>query len=258
MHQPLRAALAVTPVTRHLSRNLTEIFQTMKKASKNGSSLVLLGEMALTGKINNDIPLHDLPYAETVNDPIIRRLAEAARKSKLWLAFGLLEREGTAFYDTALLLSPDGDLTLQYRRIHPGWHGAQAPAFYCQGSSLQKVETDFGSVLFLIGNDVFDEDLQRQAHDLKPDWVLHPFAGRFADKSRDQERWEKEELPKYEKCVRSIGAPLLAAGYLWKDKYSAEADAYGGAMVFNGEGKLISSLPLDQAGPLYFEAENCL
>jgi predicted amidohydrolase len=258
MKKPLHAALVVNSVTAHWSNNLANAVKMIQKAAEKGSNLVLLGEMAVTGMVNNDIPLHDLPYAETITGPITKKFSETASKLKIWLAFGLLEREGTSFYDTALLLSPDGNIALQYRRIHPGWHGAQAPEFYRQGSVLQKVETDLGSVLFLICGDLFDETLQRQAHELQPDWVLHPFARSFADKSRNQQKWDREELPAYEKHVRSIGAPLLAASYLCTDRFSKEAETYGGSMVFNKDGKLLTSLPLDQTGTLYFDPESTL
>ena len=61
MRNRMRAALVVNPVTRDWKTNLTRVVQMIYEAAGNGSNLVLLGEMAVTGMVNNDYPLHDLP-----------------------------------------------------------------------------------------------------------------------------------------------------------------------------------------------------
>jgi N-carbamoylputrescine amidase len=255
----MRAALVVNPVTRNLKTNLTRVVQMIHEAAGNGSNLVLLGEMAITGMVNNDEPLHDLPLGETIPGSVTNQLSETASRLGIWLGFDLLERDGGSLYNTALLLSPSGDVLLKYHRVHPQWHGAHAdPAIYRQGTELQKAETDLGSVVFLICGDLYDEALIRQARDMKPDWVLHPHARSFADCSRDQDKWEREELPDYQRLVRSIGAPMLATSYLCVQSFCEEADTYGGAMVFDGDGKLVTAQPLDRIGILYFNPENTL
>ena len=259
MRNRMRAALVVNPVTRDWKTNLTRVVQMIYEAAGNGSNLVLLGEMAVTGMVNNDDPLHDLPLGETIPGSVTDRLSETASRLGIWIGFGLLERDGGALYDTALLLSPSGDVLLKYRRVHPQWHGTHAdPAIYRQGTELQKAETDLGSVVFLICGDLYDEALRRQARDMRPDWVLHPHARSFDDRSRDQEKWEREDLPDYQRLVRTIGAPVLATSYLCVEAFSEEANTYGGAMVFDRDGRLVTAHPLDRIGILYFNPENTL
>jgi len=259
MKNQMRFALVVNPVTRDWKANLSSTIQLIHEAASNDSNLVLLGEMAVTGMVNNDDPCHDLPFGEIIPGPITDQLSITASSLSIWLAFGLLELDGGLLYDTALLLSPNGEVRLKYRRVNPQWHGVHAdPAIYRQGTELQKVDTDFGSVLFLICGDLYDESLRSQANDLRPDWILHPHARSFYDRSQDQDKWTRKELPDYQRLVRSIGAPMLATSYLCVDAFSEEADTYGGAMVLDRDGRLVAAHPLGQAGILYFNPENML
>lgn len=252
----MRAALVVNPVTRDRKDNLKKIVQMLHEAVGNGAKLVLLGEMAVTGMVNQDDPTHDLPFAETIPGTVTDRLSETASKLGIWLGFGLLEREGEALYDTALLLSPQGRIHLKYRRMQSHWHGPHAdPAIYRQGSELQKAETDLGSIVFLICGDLWDEAIRHQARVLQPDWVLHPYGRSFDDGSRDQDRWVRESLPDYQKVVRTLETPLLAASYLCIESFSSEADTYGGAMVIDGSGRLVAVHPIGRTGILYYEQE---
>jgi N-carbamoylputrescine amidase len=249
----MRAALVINPVTHDRQANLKEAVSLIAEAAARGASLVLLGEMAVTGMVNNDDPRHDLPLAESIPGSITHRLAGVASELGVWLGFGLLERDGTKLYDTALLVSPTGAIAAKYRRVQPQWHGKRAdPQVYCQGTDLSRAETDFGTVTFLICGDLFDDELRRQTRGLRPNWILHPFARCFPDGSRDQGRWNQRELPEYQCRVAEIGVPLLATSYVCHARFSEEADAFGGAMALDRSGKVLAAHPLNQTGILYF------
>jgi len=249
--QPPRAALIVNPVTLDAAKNLKTILGMLDGAAQQGAKLALLGEMAATGMLNNDDPVHDLVLGQPIPGPVTDTLCTAAARLGIWIGCGLLERDGDHLYDTAVLISPAGRVHGKYRRMQPHWHSAQAdPGVYRQGERLLKFEADFGLALFLICGDLYDEDLLAQARDLRPDWVLHPHARSFDDGSRDPRRWEREDLPDYERLASQVGAPVLAVGYLWADEYLEQADSYGGAMAFDREGRLVKNLPIGQAGVL--------
>lgn len=122
----MRCALVVNPVTRDWKANLSSAIQLIQEAASNDSNLVLLGEMAMTGMVNNDDPCHDLPFGDMIPGSITDQLSITASSLGIWLAFGLLELEGGLLYDTALLLSPNGEVRLKYRRVNPQWHGVRA------------------------------------------------------------------------------------------------------------------------------------
>lgn len=230
--------------------NLAAMLSMANEAAHAGAELVLFPEAALTGLVNNDDPAHDLPFGQPIPGPITMRLAELASEQSVWLAVGLLEREDNKLYDSALLLAPDGEIALKYRRIHPGWHGPRAePSVYCHGRELPKVETILGTLAFLICGDLFDDKLVQRAHSLAPDWLLFPFARAFDDDSHSQERWEQEEVPEYVQRVKMLGVTTLMTNYLG-DRALRDDNSFGGAMVVSGEGNVIASFPLGKEGML--------
>ena len=131
----MRAALIVNQVGLDRHNNLDAIVTLVKQAANSGAVLILLPETALTGLIINDDPLHDLPLGEPIPGPVIDRLCAVCHKWKVWLGIGLLERDNNHLYDSAVLINDDGQIVLQYRRMHPKWHSISAnTAVYKQGS----------------------------------------------------------------------------------------------------------------------------
>lgn len=253
----MRIALAVNFVTNDRDANIAEITRMVREAAGSGAHLVVFGETAVTGMINNDDPDHDLPNGDTIPGPTIELLSSLAKDHRTWLAIGLLEREDGRLYDSAVLLSPFGDIALKYRRIDPRWHGKKAdPGVYCQGTELAKTETEYGSFAFLICGDLWDDQLRQRVRELKPDHLLHLFARCFDDGSRDQDRWEKEEIPEYERRVREIGIPTLAVSYLSSLDLPEEATTVGGAMVFTADGLVKTKQSLGASGILYIDLNN--
>jgi hypothetical protein len=66
---------------------------------------------------------------------------------------------------------------------------------------------------------------------------------------------DKSELDVAEDGDEIAGAPLLATSYLCVEPFSEEADAFGGAMVLDRDGRLLGAHPLDKTGILYFDAD---
>jgi len=244
----MKAALAVHRLTHDLDADLASILAMANQAAEAGADLVLFPEAALTGLINNDDPSHDLPLGQPIPGPITDALAALAHKRHLYLALGLLEREGQTLYDSAVLLTPQGDIGLKYRRLQPQWHGKNAdPAVYRQGQQLEKVETPLGSFAFLICGDLFADDVVARLRDLRPDWLLFPFARCFDEDCRHQERWEREEKQQYLDRVRLAGVTTLMSNCLADVSLGG---SFGGAMVVRPDGTIAASLPLGCPGLL--------
>jgi predicted amidohydrolase len=251
----MKVALVVHRVLPDVDANLATIVDMAQRAADDGADLVLFSEAALTGLINNDHPAHDLPLGCAIPGPVTGVLGRLARQRRLWLAIGLLEREGNQLYDSALLLTPGGEIGLKYRRIQPQWHGKGAdPTVYCQGTALPRLETPLGTFAFLICGDLFDDGIVRRVRDLRPDWLLFPFARCFSSRpgdqgrSSDQKRWDREEKPAYAQRVALAGVTTLMTNYL-ADR-TLLGGTFGGAMVVAADGTVIDALPLGRAGML--------
>lgn len=246
----MRVALAVNLVTPDLEANLADMERLVRGAAAGAADLVLFPEAAPTGAINNDDPAHDLPLGEPVPGPIVNRFSALARDYALHIGTGILERAGDALYSSFVLLAPNGDLILKYRRISPGWHGRRAdPAVYRHGEAIPVVATPFGRVACLICGDLFHSDLAQRVAAAKPDWLLFPFTRNYEDNSWDDERWRREDEPVYCERARSVGATVLMVGYLAEPGWS-EDSSFGGAFVISPRGQVIARKPLGEAGLL--------
>jgi len=245
----MKAALAVNRVIADIDANLRMIMNMVNEAADNKADLLVFAEAALTGLINDNNPSHDLPLGQPIPGPITDMLLELACERRVWLAIGMLEREGCSLYDSAILLTPDGEIGLKYRRIQPQWHGRSAdPSVYRQGTELSKVVTPLGSFAFLICGDLWDDELVRCTRDLRPDWLLYLVTGT----NLDEERWEKEDKPDYAQRANLTGATTLMTGYVadFQPKDREYERSFGSAMAVSSEGKVLASLSPGKTGIL--------
>jgi len=172
-----------------------------------------------------------------------------ARKLKVWLSIGLLERDGNRLFDTGLLFTQQGEIGLKYRRISLGWHGPKADlTVYGHGTEIPLAKTPLGTICLLICGDLFDDLIVEKVRHQKPDWLLVPFARDFKDGSLNQEKWDREEMPEYMKRAKKVETTVLVTGYLGGE--GLDDRSFGGAMVLSGKGQVIASLPLGQEGIL--------
>ncbi len=245
----MKAALVVNRVLPDINANLATILNMANEAADAGADLVVFPEAALTGLVNNDDPSHDLPLGQPIPGPVTDVLARLTRKRHIWLAIGVLERESNKLYDSAVLLTPDREIGLKYRRFTPQWHGRNAdPSVYHQGTELTKLKTPLGTFAFLICGDLFDDKLIQRARDLCPDYLLFPFARGFNEECPCEGWWDREEKPMYVQRAKLIGCVTLMTNYL-ADK-NLLGGGFGGAMVVSSDGALIDSFPLGKTGML--------
>ena len=106
----MKAALAVNRVIADIDANLRMIMNMVNEAADNKADLVVFAEAALTGLINDDDPSHDLPLGQPIPGPVTDILLELAHERHVWLAIGILEREGRSLYDSVVLLTPGGEI----------------------------------------------------------------------------------------------------------------------------------------------------
>jgi N-carbamoylputrescine amidase len=243
----VKAALIVNTFLPDAETNLRRMTESA------GADFALFPEAAPTGLINNDDPAHDLPLGQPIPGPATDRLGAAARERGIHVAFGLLERDGDALYDSAVLLNPDGEIALRYRRIQPQWHGRNAdPDVYRQGDELPLADTPFGRTVVLICGDLFDDDIAERARAREPDLLLFPFSRNFGDGTIDQDRWDRDEEPEYAARAARVGATTLMVNELG-DPAVCEWPGFGGAWGVSPDGAVTSRWPLGTPGMLIAE-----
>lgn len=133
--------------------NLRRAVALVDRAAASGCKLVVLPECL-------DIGWTD-PAARELASPIPGRssdtLRQAAADAGVWLAAGLVERDRDKLYNTALLISPAGEIALKHRKIN---ELALAHDLYGQGATLGTADTPFGRVGLDICADNYPDSLE--------------------------------------------------------------------------------------------------
>jgi predicted amidohydrolase len=217
------------------------------QSAKAGAHLVLFSEAATTGLILNYDPRHDLMLGEPVPGAAVTHFADLAKSSRVHIAFGILERDGAALYDTAVLVGPSGDMLLKYRRIDPQWHDQiNDSKLYREGTECPAVDTPIGRFSFAIGGDLFNDTVAEQVQEQHPSYLLMSFARCFDSGLCDQKRWETEERQVYVERVERMAVTTLMVNSIGEKDF--DGGSFGGAMVVHANGRITHLLHLGMPG----------
>lgn len=102
--------------------------------------------------------------AETLEGEIISRIGEKAKKVNAYIHIGsMVEKKENGFYNTAVLLNPEGKIIAVYRKIHlVSEKGAEEVAYLTPGKKIVFVETELGKLGFSICYDIRFPELYRK------------------------------------------------------------------------------------------------
>lgn len=85
--------------------------------------MIIFHELALPGMVqlvSAEQPEMWKKNAEPIPGPSTEKFCEIARKTKKWILPGsLYEKDGDQYYNTAVVISPDGELVGKYRKMFP-------------------------------------------------------------------------------------------------------------------------------------------
>ena len=110
----------------------------------------------------------------------------------------------------------------------------------------------FGSVVFLICGDFYDDDIIRRVTALEPGRVFWLLARSFEEEDFDQERWDTQEMTEVIDRVKMLRATTFIVNYLASKRLTGDF-CFGGAWAISGQGDVIKSLPLGAPGILMID-----
>lgn len=109
-----------------------------------GADLVILPELWNIGFMSFD---HYVADAEEVDGPTLTTLRQAAKETQVYLHIGsFVEKEGNAFYNSSYLVSPEGEILANYRKIHLFGHNSQETQLLTPGDNVVVVDTPLGKI----------------------------------------------------------------------------------------------------------------
>lgn len=143
----------------------------VSRASELKSDLVVLPE-TLTATGNG---LSYLQAAEPVPGPSTRFFGELARKHRLHLVVGLVERDRHLIFNVAVLIGPDGELIGKYRKVT--LPRTEIEAGIAPGSEYPVFETSLGKIGMMVCYDGFFPEPARQLSLKGAELIAFPVAG---------------------------------------------------------------------------------
>ena len=188
-----------------VDENLKRAEQMIQAAGEQDCEIIVLPECFDVGWTNPDVR----KLAEPVPGKLSETLREAAKKSGIYVVAGLTEKAEDKIYNTAVLISPNGNILLKYRKINIL---TIAQDTYSTGDCLSVAQTELGKIGVNICADNFPDSL-----------VLgHSLARMGAEILLSPSAWAVEAEHNNEKDPY---------GSMWKESYTKLAKLYDMTVV---------------------------
>jgi predicted amidohydrolase len=132
--------------------NLDRAVEAIGQAAAQGCRIVVLPECLDIGW--GDPSAREL--AQPIPGPHVQQLQQAARRHRIHVAAGLVERSGNRLFNAAVLAAPDGEILLHHRKIN---ELDICLDLYSIGDRLGVAQTEFGTIGLNICADNFGDSL---------------------------------------------------------------------------------------------------
>jgi len=110
------AAVQMEPRLMKIRENLGSILSAVRKAADNQANLIVFPECSLTGYVFSSRQ-EALSFAETIPGPSTEKITSLCQELKVYVIFGLLEKESDRLFNAAAFVGPQG-LIAGYRKNH--------------------------------------------------------------------------------------------------------------------------------------------
>lgn len=182
-----------------LDGNLESACRSITTAAREGTDIVLLPEALDYGWM--DESARDKP--EGMNTDLLR---EAARQHKVYVCAGLIERSAENLYNSAVLISPQGEILLTHRKINE--LEIARSLYRCGMMPPPPVDTPLGKIGLHICADAFAEN----------QWISREIAEQGADLILSPCAWAVP--PEFNPDTATYGA-------IWRENYTPVATEFG-------------------------------
>ena len=235
--------------------NRRNLAQKIEWAAHRGAMIVVLPETAVTGYADYELKrvwqvdgralsepcltgVDPSQAAETVPGPSTHFFADIARCYGIYLSVPLLEvdRKTGRYYNTVVLLGPDGRILIHYRKLNP-WPWAEQ-GWASEGNLGHPIaDTPFGRLGVLVCFDIHEQ--AARLADLKVDTLLYSIAW-VDDEGSD---WFDRRLPE---IARNNHLNIVGANWTLPSGQPAPAwHGYGQSEIIDARGEVLSKAQRD-------------
>lgn len=167
----MRVAVAqIDPKLAEVDRNLATCVARLEEAANQGAQLLVLPECAIPGYMF-DSAAEAMPYAEEIPGPSTEVLERECGRLGMHVVCGVLERDGDALHNSAVLVGPEG-LIGTYRKTHLPFLGVDR--FVVPGDEFTVYDTPLGRIGVEICYDLRFPEVTRTLALRGADIIAHP------------------------------------------------------------------------------------
>jgi len=202
--------------------SLAAFCDALDKIAVDKPDIVVLGECIT--KVGTHLTMEQV--AEAIPGPSTEKLGAKAKQYNMYVAAGLIEREGNAIYNTAVLIDRSGNVAGKYRKCYLPREEIEAGC--TPGTMYPVFKTDFGKVGMMVCYDGFFPDPARALASQGAEIICFPVWG--CD-------WELMKARANENHVY-----LVSAGY---DAKTAVIDPKGNILHETNESGVFKVIPVN-------------
>ncbi len=112
-------------------------------------------------------------FAETERGDTYDMMSTWAKKLGSYIHTGsFVEKDGDNYYNTSLLIAPNGNICGKYRKIHPFGFGKEEAAILTPGNQITVSKTEYGNVGFATCYDLRFPELFRSMSDMGAEYFF--------------------------------------------------------------------------------------
>lgn len=243
-----KIALVQMSCSKDKNDNIKKAVRLISKAADSGAKIVCLPEIFFSTYFPQHLGINYFELAETIPGPTIDALSKIVREKKIYLVAPIFEKEkDRAFYNTAVLICPDGNISGKYRKNHiPHNEGYQEKYYFRPGNLGYPVfETPYGNIAVSICWDHWFVETQRIYALNGADIIFSPTALGLCD--FHSTKINKKYMEKWEMMLR--GQAIQNGVFLavnMRTGVEDKIDFCGGSFVADPNGEIISKLGVEE------------
>lgn len=244
----MKIALAASPVrTGDVPYNLSSILQTAAQCSGK-ADMVLFGETSLQGF---DCLVWDYEtdrqMAVSLDDPRMMQVRDAAKRYRIAISFGYIEKTEDALYSSQIVIDDTGTVIQNFHRVSIGWKEyRRTDEHYREGANFEAFCYRGKKIAIGLCGDLWTDGRPEEMKALNVSLVLWPVWC-------DYNAAEWNESIKYEYAAQAAlcGERVLLVNPFCEDS-DAGCNAAGGAVYFRN-GSIAKELAAGKSGALIVE-----
>ena len=157
-------------------KNVAKACDFIDKAAKDSPDIIVTPEYFNTGYFHMYRDFKNYSKAEREDGYTITIIKDKAKQHKTHIAATIIEEDAMGvFYNSTILINPNGEILGKYRKMHPPANSSLEKIYYRNGANFRTFKIEDFNVSFLICADFYFPEAPRSAMLNGADLILIPF-----------------------------------------------------------------------------------